>query len=323
MSQASETAQALLDAGRADEAVQTAQAAAARGDGDGALLIALWRLAGTSLPRDLGEARRLLRLAADAGNADAALMEVALIANGTGDAPDWSLARERLEAAARIHCGAAAEHLDLLSRMAINDAGMPTRLPECEILSERPLVKRWRGLLNAAECAHIARSVQDILGPSLVADPATGRLIAHPIRTSSAAQVGPTRESLPIRAILHRIAAISDSDVTCGEPLTVLHYAPGQQYRAHNDALPGEANQRVSTVIVYLNEGYAGGETAFAQGGPTVSGKGGDALFWSNVTPDGRPDPASRHAGLPVRQGAKWAVTRWIRARPLDVWNLG
>lgn len=323
MSQASEQAAALLGAGRSGEAIAVAGAAAARGDADAMHLVAIWRLAGDPLPRDLAEACNLLRRATEAGHADAALIEVALTANGTGAKPDWALARARLEAAAKAHGGAAADDLALLSTMEIDDAGRPLRLPEREIVNAAPAIARWRGLLTPAECAHVAMTVRDILGPSMVADPATGRLIAHPVRTSSAAQIGPTRESLPIAAILMRLATISGSDVACGEPLTVLHYAPGQQYRPHMDTLPGEANQRVATVFITLNEGYAGGETVFPVAGVTLAGGGGDAVMWSNVRPDGTPDPASRHAGQPVRHGAKWAATRWIRARPLDVWNLG
>ena len=53
----------------------------------------------------------------------------------------------------------------------------------------------------------------------------------------------------------------------------------------------------------------------------TVTPRGGDALLFFNTLADGRADPATRHAGLPVRSGAKWLATRWIRARPLDPWN--
>ena len=100
-----------------------------------------------------------------------------------------------------------------------------------------------------------------------------------------------------------------------------MHYAPGQQYREHLDTLPGKVNQRIATVILYLNEGYTGGETAFSDSGISFKGRAGDALFFRNVRPDGSPDPASRHAGRPVIQGAKWVATRWLRAGPFDVWN--
>ena len=88
----------------------------------------------------------------------------------------------------------------------------------------------------------------------------------------------------------------------------------------HSDVLLATANQRVSTIILYLNQGYIGGETMFEATGLTITGKAGDALFFENVTPEGTPDPAARHAGLTVRHGAKWVATCWIRKKPFDPW---
>jgi prolyl 4-hydroxylase len=271
--------------------------------------------------RDLAAGRGLLRAAAEAGDVDAALSEIALTANGSGAPPDWAGAVALLQAAAGRHGGAAAQDLELLEAMALDCEGNPRRLPEAQQLDDDPAVRLWRGFLTPPECAHVALSVGDILGPSQVADPATGRLVEHPIRTSSAAQIGPTRESLPIQAILRRIAAATGTHVAQGESLTVLHYVPGQQYRMHMDALPATANQRIGTLLIYLNEGYIGGETTFGASGLTVAGRGGDALWFNNVTSEGAPDPRTRHAGLPVLQGVKWLATRWIRARPFDVWQ--
>lgn len=321
MSEASDSAIAELQAGRAKAAIALAGHAANQGDGDALALMATWRLIGSPLPRDLAEARGLLRRAVAAGHADSALTEVSLVANGTGAMPDWTEALRLMSAAAARHGGAVVEQLALIDAMDLAADGFPARLPEPDVLSQAPSIMHWRQFVSPAECAHIAMSVQDILEPSMVAEPDTGRSIPHPIRQSSAAPIGPTRESLPIQAILKRIAAATGTEAAQGESLTVLHYAPGQQYRMHMDALPGEANQRVATMILYLNEGYAGGETRFEANGLTFAARAGDALYFENVTPDGAPDPASRHAGLPVRQGTKWVATRWIRAYPFDVWK--
>lgn len=271
--------------------------------------------------RDLATSRVVLARAA-ASDAQAALMEVALTANGSGGVADWSRALDLLRRAAKRFGGTARDHLALIEAMGIDESGGPVALPSVEQLSTTPDVRRWSGLLTPAECAHVAQSVADILEPSQVAHPQTGELIAHPVRTSSAAQIGPTRESLPVQAILHRIAAISGTAVSQGESLTVLHYAPGQEYRPHLDALPRTDNQRVATVLIYLNQGYEGGETRFDASGLTVAGRGGDAIVFTNTLgATHTADPASRHTGLPVRRGAKWLATRWIRARPFDVWE--
>jgi prolyl 4-hydroxylase len=101
--------------------------------------------------------------------------------------------------------------------------------------------------------------------------------------------------------------------------LQVLHYAPGERYHEHSDALPGVApnQQRVLTFLIYLNEDYEGGETSFPALGLNVRGRLGDGLLFRNATPDGRPDERALHASLPVTNGVKHLASRWIRATPL------
>lgn len=158
--------------------------------------------------------------------------------------------------------------------------------------------------------------------PAVELDPNTGRRIAHPIRTSDGAVIGPTREDLVIQAINRRIALASGTRTAEGEPLAVLRYSPGQQYRPHLDTIAGATNQRVKTVLIYLNQGYAGGETVFPTLDLSIEPRGGDAVVFTNVRPDGRPDERTRHAGLPIRAGVKWLATRWIRREPVDPWTM-
>jgi prolyl 4-hydroxylase len=221
------------------------------------------------------------------------------------------------------HSEVAKEHLELLSAMDIDAEGRPRQTPKAEIIGRDPEVRLFRQLLTPEECAHVARSVHDIIEPSYIVDPKTGNVRRDHIRTSSGAVVGPTRETLVIAAINRRLAAISDTEVSQGEPLSVLHYAPGEQYRPHLDSLPNASNQRVATVIVYLNHGYVGGETQFSRTGLSVSGRIGDAILFRNVKANGDIDHQALHAGLPVMAGRKWVATRWIRAAQHDPWSAG
>ena len=125
----------------------------------------------------------------------------------------------------------------------------------------------------------------------------------------------------PVSFSFRRIAAVSATDVRAGEPLQVLSYAPGQQYREHSDALPNVApgQQRVLTFLVYLDEDYEGGETAFPALGLQVRGRTGDGLLFRNAARDGTPDQRSIHAGLPVTRGVKHVASRWIRAERLKL----
>ena len=128
---------------------------------------------------------------------------------------------------------------------------------------------------------------------------------------------------MPCQAIQRRIAAATHIPVAQGESFSLLHYAPGQQYRLHVDTLPEPCNQRVATCILYLNEGYTGGETYLEANATRFRGRIGDALFFLNVDAAGKPDAQSRHAGLTVAKGTKWIATRWLRASPFDPWAVG
>lgn len=313
-------ADALLRQGRGAEAVALVEPAAAAGDITALLTLATWRLMGQPLPRDLPEARRLLRRAADLGSVPAAVMEVALTANGSGAPVNWGHALALLRAAA-ARDGVAAAHLALVEAMSLDADGAPAALPSPEALTSDGAVLRFPGLLTPAECEHVARSAVDLFEPAVVVDSRTGREIRHPHRTSDGAVLGPTRESLPVRAINRRIAAVSGTEIDQGESLTVLRYAPGPEFRPHFDALPRTGNQRVKTVLIYLNQGFEGGETTFPRRGLVVLPTGGDAILFTNTLPDGRPDPRALHAGAPVTAGVKWLATRWIRARPFSVWT--
>jgi len=161
------------------------------------------------------------------------------------------------------------------------------------------------------------QTAEPLLQQSVVVDPATGVLRPHPVRTSDGASFPWASEDLVISALNRRIAAASGTDVKCGEPLQVLRYRPGQEYRPHFDALPSNENQRVLTMLVYLNSGYSGGETSFTRAGLTVAGRMGDALLFRNARPGGSPDLNAEHAGLPVSSGEKYLASRWIRERPM------
>lgn len=306
----------LNAAGRREEAVAVVERAAQAGDGEALFAMANWRLFALFGPRDLAAAHRLLDRAAARGFIEAVRTKAALVANGTGCEADAARAEQLL----RMIAGGdpyAALQLDFLAGMAPTGEFAAER---AELLCEAPIVKRYPALLTARECAYLTGMAEPHLRPSYVTNPQTGAQMPHPIRTSMGMSFGPTLEDLVIRRINQRIARASGTDVVCGEPLHMLRYTPGQEYKPHTDSMPGEANQRTWTVLVYLNEGYVGGATRFPKLGLEVRGEPGDALIFHNVTAEGRPDPASLHAGLAVTSGVKWLATRWIRARPYHPW---
>lgn len=287
----------------------------AAGAGDPAVEAALaqWRIAGTVVRRDLAEARRLLASAGSRGDSRSALLHAYFLAAGVGGGEDWAGALAALTAIAPREARAAAQ-LRLLARMELGPDGFPERPPPVRPLSTEPRAAACEPFMTAAECAWLREAGEPTLQPSAVVDPRTGRMVPHPVRSSDAATFGVHSEDLVVNALNRRIAAVSGTRLDQGEPLQLLRYRPGGEYKPHMDALPAEPNQRILTALVYLSDGYQGGETSFPSAGLSYRGKTGDALIFRNVRSDGSADPLSLHAGLPVTSGTKYLASRWIRA---------
>lgn len=162
---------------------------------------------------------------------------------------------------------------------------------------------------------------EPLFEPSVILDPRTGERRPDPVRTSDGMSFGPLDEDMVINAINHRIAMATGTRYDHGEPLHMLRYRGGQEYRPHGDALPGSGNLRNWTAIMYLNDNYEGGETEFPFIGVSFKASAGDMLVFCNVNSAGEAEPLSRHAGLPVTGGTKYIATRWIHEKPYHPWK--
>jgi hypothetical protein len=144
-------------------------------------------------------------------------------------------------------------------------------------------------------------------------------------RSNSTVDFTMLESNLMLVLVRARIARAMGVPVLSLEPPSVLHYAVGQEFRPHFDFLepdaPGFADdmarkgQRIGTFLVYLNEGFEGGETEFPLLGLKYKGRPGDALFFANLGPTGQPDRRTLHSGLPPTKGEKWLLSQWIRDR--------
>jgi prolyl 4-hydroxylase len=311
-----EHAQRLLAAGDRQGALAELDRAAERGDSASLLELGLWFVAGRLVPRDLQQARECIRRAGDLGNATARKIYVSFVAIGVGHEPDWNAALQLLSEDATTD-PEAARQLELINSMDLSSTGDPTTAIARNERSNEPPAWTVERLFTADECAYLVALARPVLRPSVIVDPITHQMRPHPVRTSEGAIFPWVSEDLVIHALNRRIAAASGTNVTSGEPLQVLCYRPGQEYRPHMDALPSVENQRVFTMLVYLNDSYEGGETLFVRTGLKFRGRVGDGLLFRNALPDGEPDEMAQHAGLPVTRGEKFIASRWIRERPL------
>lgn len=212
---------------------------------------------------------------------------------------------------------------DLLEALA--EPPIPTMGDPVPVLDD-PKIIRYPEVATQGECGHIAFQAIRYLRPSGTIHPVTGEVVETPIRTSAHAPLWPINQDLVIHAINCRVAEITGIPWTHQEMMSVLFYAPGQEYKPHHDFLfldkdgrneqLEKSGQRACTFLIFLNDEYEGGETEFINLDLKVRGAQGEGFYFENMLPDGSGDERSLHTGLPVTSGNKWLVTKWIREKP-------
>jgi prolyl 4-hydroxylase len=266
---------------------------------------------------DKASARELIRGAAELGRLDAAVIFANFVCSGVGGPRHWQNGLAMLRGLAKVNRRSARE-LALIERMALTHEGDPLSLPPPEPVCEAPHIVAFRGLFSAEECAYLIEAARPMLTPAVVVDVRTGSQKRDPGRISDGCGFTWPLENPAVHALNRRIAAASGTAPEQGEPLQILRYAPGGEYKPHFDSIPGFANQRAYTMLVWLNEDYEGGETWFNAPKLALKEVPGDAVLFRNVGADGRRDPLSAHAGLPVMSGEKLIASKWIRQRAFE-----
>eukprot|EP00246_Nothoceros_aenigmaticus_P000755 TRINITY_DN10982_c0_g2_i1.p1 TRINITY_DN10982_c0_g2~~TRINITY_DN10982_c0_g2_i1.p1 ORF type:complete len:297 (+),score=31.27 TRINITY_DN10982_c0_g2_i1:547-1437(+) len=202
-----------------------------------------------------------------------------------------------------------------------------------EVVSWEPRAFVYHNFLSGEECEHLIKLASPNMVKSTVVDSATGRSKDSRVRTSSGTFLGRGQDEI-ITRIEKRLSEYTFIPVEHGEGLQVLHYEVGQKYEPHYDYFHDKHNtknggQRIATVLMYLSDVGAGGETVFpasktnntiegyemsecAHKGLAVRPTKGDALLFWSMTPEAQLDPTSLHGGCPVIRGNKWSATKWM-----------
>lgn len=174
--------------------------------------------------------------------------------------------------------------------------------------------------LDAAHCQGICALIDAWLRPSTVT---TGDLHTG-FRTSQTCDLGQMQDPL-VADVDHRIACALGLNPAWAEATQGQKYAVGQEFKAHTDYFEpntpeyakyaGARGQRSWTFMIYLNDTEAGGATHFTHLNRSFYPRRGTALVWNNLHPDGTPNPATEHHGMPVEAGTKSIITKWFRDR--------
>lgn len=176
------------------------------------------------------------------------------------------------------------------------------------------------GFLEPATCAALVERIDRGVRPSTIADPNGD----DSFRTSTTCDLD--HRDPVVRAVDAQIHRLTGIPPAFGEPLQGQRYDVGQEFKAHTDFFdPGGADwdtycavpgQRTWTLMVYLNQPEAGGETLFVATGEVHEPDEGKMLAWNNLRADTSPNHATLHHATRVRAGRKYIITKWFRERP-------
>lgn len=120
-----------------------------------------------------------------------------------------------------------------------------------------------------------------------------------------------------IKDIVNRCASLTDRPLVNCEQLQVLRYKSGGFYKPHQDTFSDmEANKRIYTVILALNDDYEGGETEFPNLKQSFKLNAGDALFFHTLDNYELMTSKALHGGKPVKNGEKWICNLWVHKYP-------
>ncbi len=257
--------------------------------------------------------RPLFNAAARGGDAVAAAASACCYRDGIGGAPDGVLPEPP---ALNIAWSLLERELPLLA------ADIP--LPKADILHEAPLIRRLRGVVHPLVLDALINVAAPLVQRSKIIDARTGEARADPMRNSAHVTFGPRNHDHVVEALERCISSAAGTPALNGEFLQILRYRVGEEFRPHvdyfNESAAGayrslaDGGQRSQTVLIYLNEGYTGGDTRFPMLQISIQGRRGDMLQFHNVNAQGLGVETSLHAGMPVEAGEKWLLSQWIRS---------
>lgn len=338
-------AAALDRSGQSIEATDVLSSAANRGSFEARYLVGLRLLIGSGAPLLPRDGIRLIAESVER-SAGAAHMLGVLAMLGAYVRQDWERALMLLQLAAEQKSALAQRELALLSRdreLAATALQDPMRANLWGQLRAAVDTDEWNGAPKSHELSGSPQIVQfeKLVSPEVcmwLIDRARGRLQRARIYSGAAPRVDNYRSNTSaefnlvdsdfITAFIQvRIAKAAGLPLNQLEVLAVLHYSTGEEFADHfdfvdprsPDATRDIANlgQRIVTFLIYLNDEYTGGDTAFPRLGISHKGAAGDALLFSNVIEDGSPDLRTLHAGRQPLTSEKWIASQFIRGRPV------
>lgn len=183
---------------------------------------------------------------------------------------------------------------------------------------DEPLIVVLDNVLSDQECDKLIEFSKYNLKRSKISSSGEGEV--NDIRTSSSMFFQGNENDI-LEKLEKRISAIMCIPIEHAEGIQILKYTPGQEYKAHfdffNSASKAAKNNRISTLVIYLNDVEEGGETYFPKLNLSISPKKGSAVYFEYFYNNEDLNELTLHGGAPVIKGEKWVATQWMRKQKI------
>lgn len=326
--------------GRHEDAVNALAVAARDDDFEAMTELGKRLIIGDRAPYLPQDGAKLLDSAARGNNADAAIRLACMTALGAYVQQNWDKALGLLVHAAKLGSDSARGQLRVLAghdpasggddwlalAQAIDIRSWLEPAPD-KVLHEGPRVAYFPDFIDPQICGWLMAHMQAHLQRARIYSGAQGSDVADEMRTNSVGVLHLANIDLVNVLVQYHIAAATRLPVSNFDGPTALHYRVGEEIKDHfdyiNPDIPNYAQEiatrgeRLITFLIYLNDDYDGGETAFPLLDVSHKGSLGEGLLFVNVGPDGKPDGRSVHAGRPPTRGEKWLLSQFVREHPV------
>jgi predicted 2-oxoglutarate/Fe(II)-dependent dioxygenase YbiX len=170
--------------------------------------------------------------------------------------------------------------------------------------ASKPLVWTIDDVFNRDECAATIAKIEELGPEAAPITTAVGYVMRPDVRNNERVIFD---SELLAKELFGRIAPtlpdpLADmKPVGANERFRCYRYKPGQQFKPHFDGAYRRDEREVSllTAMVYLNDGFEGGETAFLDHGVTVIPRAGSVLLFQH---------RMLHEGCQVISGTKYVL---------------
>ena len=294
-----------------EQGVEIIESLAAVGDADALCSLATLRGAGAWTAHSWPEALDLLAQAAELGSVEARSQLLIL-------ATHRDLASKLRSSPARDSAG----WTEL--KQSIDLDSWVTPPPPVQVC-QGPRVWTTESFASPELCEWIVLRGRNRFRPALMRNATTGVAEALDSRTCSDFVFDVLDGGIVMLLLRIKISNATSIPVAHMEPPQIFHYAIGEEIKPHHDFLfdgktaygPDQSytGDRLATFLLYLNDGYHGGELEFPYAGFRYKGRVGDGIFFASQR-NKKPDPTSLHGATPVNRGEKYILSQWIHNQP-------